>query len=405
MWLRQGQPGPLTGGITMAGKFSIPASEFKHRWATLQQKMAAANIDVLIAHGDEADPSNVRYLSDYWPLFETGGVALGREGDPTLLIGPETLTFAQDRSKCSRIMQLLEYRESAEPEYPGVKLSSFEDVIREASGGKEVKRIGIAGLPVMPVTVYEALRKAAGKAKLVRADDLIVEMRTIKSANEIKCMKEAFRISEVATEYVLNHMKPGMTEQQVVGLAQAAMYENGAEYEGHPTYVLTGKNSTHAIGRPSPKVIKKGELIQLNIGALVSGYSSSVGRPVCFGKMPPKMRDLVSFGLEAHYKTAEMMRAGAPAAEVVIKFEEFVKSRGYGDYLLYGPCHAIGLMEVERPWMESSSRYDLAENMTFQVDTFLYIAGKFGLRWENGVRVTKSGVEWLSSRWNEVLEL
>ena len=384
---------------------SIPKSEFQQRWKTLQQKMAQADLDVLIAHGDEADPSMVRYLSDYWPLFETGGVALGRKGDPILCIGPETLTFAEDRGKCDRIMQLLEYRESAEPEYPGVKLDTFADVIKAASGGKEVKRIGVAGLPVMPVTVYDALKKAAGKAKLVRADDLIVEMRTVKSAAEIKCMREAFRISEIATEYVLNKMKPGMTEQQIVGLAQAAMYEHGAEYEGHPTYVLTGKNSTHAIGRPSTKVVKKGELIQLNIGALVSGYSSSCGRPVCFGKMPAKMRDLVSFGLEAHYKTAEMMKAGEPAADVVIKFEEFVKAAGYGDYLLYGPCHSIGLMEVERPWMESSSKYPLAENMTFQVDTFLYITGKFGLRWENGVRVTKKGVEWLSSYRNEVIEL
>jgi Xaa-Pro aminopeptidase len=217
-------------------------------------------------------------------------------------------------------------------------------------------------------------------------------------------MKEAFRISEVATEHVLKNMKPGMTERQVVGLAQAAMYANGAEYEGHPTYVLSGRNSTHAIGRPSAKLLKAGELIQLNIGALVSGYSSSAGRPVCFGKMPAKMRDLVSFGLEAHYKTAEMMKAGVPAADVVIRFEEFVKAKGYGDNLLYGPCHAIGLMEVERPWMESSSKYPLAENMTFQVDTFLYTK-QFGLRWENGVRVTKGGVEWLSSRFNEVLEL
>jgi len=66
----------------MAGKFTIPQSEFETRWATLQKRMAAADLDILIAHGDEADPSNVRYLSDYWPLFETGGVALGRTGEP-----------------------------------------------------------------------------------------------------------------------------------------------------------------------------------------------------------------------------------------------------------------------------------------------------------------------------------
>lgn len=387
----------------MAKLKAIPQSEFEQRWRTLQEKMAAHDLDVVIAHGDEADPANVRYLADYWPLFESGGVAIGRTGDPILLIGPETLTYAQTRGRTPAIKQILQYRESAEPDYPGMKLNTFQEVFGELAGGKP-KRIGIAGLSVMPVTVYQAIKDAAGSAEVVRADDLLTEMRMIKSENEIALMREAFRISEIATEKVLNEMKPGMTEQEVVGIAQAALYANGAEYEGHPTYVLSGTNSTHAIGRPSPKVIQPGEMIQLNIGALVGGYSSSVGRPVCFGKMPTEMRTLVEVGLEAHLKTMEFMKAGVPAKDVVIKFEEFVRSKGFGDNLLYGPCHSIGMVEVERPWMESSSEYPLQENMTFQVDTFLYTK-EFGLRWENGVRVTSEGVETLSSIRNEVIEL
>ncbi|MBI2301999.1 MAG: aminopeptidase P family protein [Armatimonadetes bacterium] len=387
----------------MAGDFVIPQSEFEARWATLQAKMAEADLDILIAHGDEADPANVRYLSGYWPLFETGGVVLGRTGKPLLLIGPESETYARARMSTPDLRRILWYRESAEPDYPGLALDSFEGVFRELAGGP-VKRIGIAGLSVMPVTVYKAIEQAANGAEVVRADDLIVELRTVKSENEIRCMREAFRISEVATEAALNAMKPGMTEQELVGVAQAAMYANGAEYEGHPTYVLSGPNSNHAIGRPSPKRLERGEMIQLNIGALVGGYSSSVGRPVCFGPMPAKMRELTEFGLEAHHFTADLMRAGVPAADVVIRFEESVKSRGYGDYLLYGPCHSIGLMEVERPWMESSSDYPLAAGMTFQVDTFLYCAD-YGLRWEDGVVVTDTGVDWMSSQYMEVIEL
>lgn len=388
----------------MAKVSAIPQAEFEQRWRLLQQKMAEQELDLVITHGDEADPANVRYLSDYWPLFETGGVAVGRTGDPILLIGPESLTFARTRSAIPQIRQILQYRESAEPDYPGVPLDTFEEVFRLLSPPGGLRRIGIAGLSVMPVTVYQAILEAAGSAQVVRADDLLAEMRAIKSENEIALMKEAFRISEIATEEVLQRMKPGMTEQEVVGLAQAALYAHGAEYEGHPTYVLSGRNSTHAIGRPSPKVLQPGELIQLNIGALVGGYSSSVGRPVCFGKMPPEMRRLVEVGLEAHHKTMEFMRAGVPAKEVVLKFEDFVRSKGCEQYLLYGPCHAIGLMEVERPWMEASSEYLLQENMTFQVDTFLYTED-FGLRWEDGVRVTQTGVELFSHRFLEVLEL
>ncbi|MFP3903828.1 MAG: M24 family metallopeptidase [Armatimonadota bacterium] len=387
----------------MGNVMSIPQAEFEQRWRTLQAKMEEENLDVLIAHGHEADPANVRYLSNYWPLFETGGVAFGRSGDPILLIGPESLTFAEGRSTIDDIMLILQYRESAEPEYPGADLDTFGDVFGELAGGNP-DRIGIAGMSILPVTIYEAIQQAAGGAEIVKADDLLTDMRKIKSENELNLMREAFRISEVATEEVMNQMKPGMTEQEVVGIAQAALYGNGAEYEGHPTYVLSGEASTHAIGRPSPKKLQKGEMIQLNIGALVGGYSSSVGRPVCFGEMPSDMRDLVQAGLEAHHKTMDFMKAGVPAKDVVIKFEEFVTSLGYGDNLLYGPCHAIGLMEVERPWMETSSEYDLQENMTFQVDTFLY-TDDYGLRWEDGVIVTSDGVEMMSDRFLEIIEL
>jgi Xaa-Pro aminopeptidase len=388
----------------MTQETGIPQAEFEQRWRTAQERMAEQDLDVLIVHSHEADPSNVRYLSDYWPLFETGGVAMGQAGDPILLIGPESLTFAQDRSKIPVIHQILEYRESAEPEYPGKVLSTFGEAIKAAAGRRRVQRIGIAGMSIMPVTVYQAIQKAAGGAELVRADEIITEMRAIKSDNEIALMREAFRISEIATEEVMRDMRPGMTEQEVVGIAQRAMYANGAEYEGHPTYVLSGKSSAHAIGRPSTKVLQEGEIIQLNIGARVGGYTSSVGRPVCFGPMPEPMRDLVEAGLAGHYKTIELMKAGVPAKDVVLGFEEFIASKGYEEYLLYGPCHAIGLMEVEPPWMESTSEYLLQENMTFQVDTFLYTEG-FGLRWENGARVTASGVEMLSEQHMEVLEL
>jgi len=195
-----------------------------------------------------------------------------------------------------------------------------------------------------------------------------------------------------------------MTELQVVGIDQRAMYENGAEYEGHPTYVLSGINSTHAIGRPGHRVLQKGDYVQLNIGARVAGYSSSVGRPLCLGKMTDEMRRLTEVGLEAHYKTQEWMQVGLPAKEVVAKFYQFVHDAGCGENLLYGPCHGIGLMEVERPWMESDSEYPLQENMTFQVDTFLYCQD-FGLRWENGVRIAQGKVERLSDARMEIIEL
>lgn len=382
----------------------IPAEEFRDRQVRVQRKVRDRGLDALLVHSNEADFANVRYLSDYWPIFESAGVLVPADGDPILLIGPESETFARDHSRIDDIRKILYYREAAEPDYPDIEIDTFEDIFAAANHGRGVRKLGIAGWTAMPVSVYEAVRKASAGAQIVKADDVMHEMRMVKSDNEIAILREAFGVCELATEEVLAKIQPGMTELQVVGIAQEAMYRHGAEYEAHPTYVLSGRNSAHAIGRPGHKVIQSGELVQLNIGARIGGYSPSVGVPICLGKMPVKMKDLVSFGLEAHVKTAEWMKAGVPAGQVAINFFDYVQARGYGEYLLYGPCHGLGMIEVERPWMETTSDYPLQENMTFQIDTFLYCP-EYGLRWESGARITKDGVEEFSTKFRRIIEV
>jgi Xaa-Pro aminopeptidase len=96
------------------------------------------------------------------------------------------------------------------------------------------------------------------------------------------------------------------------------------------------------------------------------------------------------------------MRAGALAKDVALTVQDYIKQRGYSDAILYGPCHGIGLMECEHPWIETNSDYILEENYTFQVDSFLYTPN-YGARWEDGVRVTPDGVEQFSSYRRELI--
>ena len=382
----------------------IPEWEFKERTRTIQKELNARDLDALIVHSNEADFANVRYLTDYWPAFESAGAVVPRDGEAILLIGPESETYARDRSKVKRIMKVLEYRESAEPEYPDIKIDTFGEVFDEALGGRKVRRLGIGGYSIMPLPVYDALKAALPETEIVRADDIMRGMRSVKSENEVFLLKDSSRIAEMALEQILEKIRPGMTELQVVGIAEGAMYENGAEYEGHPQYVLSGKSSTHAISRPTHKKLREGELIQLDIGARLAGYSSSVGRPVCLGRMPLEMRKLVEAGLELHWKTKDLIREGAVAKDVVQSFMQSAEKKGVRRNVLYGPCHGIGLIEVEPPWMESTSDYALKKNMTFQVDTFLY-SEAYGLRWEDGIAVTKDGVDKFCTRWEEVIEV
>ncbi|MHB1459217.1 MAG: M24 family metallopeptidase [Armatimonadota bacterium] len=383
---------------------TIPRQEFIKRQADARRMMNEKGLDAILVHSNEADFANVRYLSDYWPIFESAGVLIPADGDPILLIGPESETFARDHSMIPDIRKILYYREAAEPDYPDMELDTFEGVFASVNAGRGIQKLGIVGRNAMPVSVYEQVVFALPNAEIVGADDILFELRLIKSENENALLREAFRISELAMDEVLGRIQPGMTELQLVGIAQEAMYRNGAEYEAHPTYVLSGVNSSHAIGRPSHRVMEKGDLVQLNIGARVGGYSSSIGLPVCLGTMDPKMRDLVCFGLEAYIKTFDWLRSGVMAGQVASDFFAFAEEHGYSENLIYGPCHGLGMVEVERPWMEVSSDYRLRKDMTFQVDTFL-CNQLYGLRFETGVRITDDGVEEFSDRFRGIYEI
>lgn len=372
--------------------FEIPQSEFEQRIAAVQAELARRNLDALIVFGNDCESHNIRYLADYWPAFESAGVLVPVEGDPVLLIGPESLTYARTRSRIPTIRQLLAYRESSEPEYPGVKLPSFSDVFDEVTGGKGIKRLGVAASAITSVPVYLGLQEAMAGGEMVKSDDLLISLRMRKSENEIAAIREAFRVAALAMKAVVEEMRPSMTELQVVGIAQREIYANGGEYEGHPLYVLSGQHSSHAIGRPTHRQLVPGEVIQLNIGAKVGGYTSSIGRAVSFGPVPDDVRRLLQVALDAEKRTIELIRPGVSAGWISQQVADYVAERGMGHALLYGPCHGIGLMECEHPWMETSSTYELVPNMTFQVDSFLH-TDEYGARFEDGVLVTEEGAE------------
>ena len=383
---------------------TIPNQEFYDRIAKFQANIKAAGLDACLVHASESDMANVRYLSEYWPTFEASAVFVPAEGESVLLVGPESEIYAAHRSVFTNIERMIEYRESAEPECPGMVFKSYRDIVAKYTPKGSIKKLGIVGWSITPLPVYMSIKEQFPEVELVKADVTLLPLRFVKSENELECMRKAYAIAEMAVEAIINEIEPGMTEIQVIGIAQREIYKNGGEYEGHSLYCFCGASTNNAISRPTHNKIIKNEVIQLNIGARVSGYSSSVGLPISIGPLPERKKKLIDFGLEAHFKTIEMMAAGKLASKVVKDYEAWVKSRGFVKYMLYGPCHAIGMMEVEQPWMESTSDYDLKKNMTFQADTFFY-DHDFGLRWENGVIVKQGGVEMLSSKFMKVIEI
>ncbi len=377
----------------------IPNTEFKERIKKLQQVMKKEGYDFILAYGNEAEPQYVRYFSDYWPSFETAGVLVPDEGEAFLLIGPESFTYASDRSRLPEIRLLKAFRESSEPEYPGKPLDTFSSVFAEM-GKTKISRFGVAGYPLMTIGVWKALSEALLPFGITpeKADEHVNRMRMIKTEAELNCQRKAAEITHKTMDFVLENVKAGMTEAQVVGLALGKMHELGAERESYPLWVLTGDGSDQAISRPRHKVLEKGNLTFLQIGARYGGYASTIGRPIVLGKATDEQKSLIQAGYYIQEQVISKMKAGTPAKEVAELHLKLVKETGYQDYYLYGPFHGNGLMEGEAPWVELDSDYLLEENMTFCADIFLgNHEKKHGLRIEDVIKVGKDGAENLTN--------
>ena len=363
----------------------IPDHEYQERIQNAAKLIEKEHLDVLIVNSNEADYANARYFSGFWPLFERAGVAISASGDAALMVGPESRYFAADRSKIEKIFILKEYRESADPAYPELTPDTFQDVFHAIGVTQKNIRIGVASYLDTSVVIMDGIRAAFPK-------------------NEINCLREGYRIAELAMQQVIQEIQPGMTELQMVGVAQRVIYENGAEYEGLPMYVFSESSTRHAISRSSYREFQKNDIVQLNLSARIDGYSAAVGYPIVLGKLEGRRREVVLFGLEAHRWTQKQIKAGIPASQIAKNFYNYYVDNGFKDNFVYGPLHGTGMIEVEAPWVETDSNYNLLENMTFQIDTFIS-TDTFGVRWEKGIAVTENGCDVLSQEIGTLYEL
>ena len=371
-------------------RICIPDYEYKERIAKAAKLVREKGLDVMVVSSTESDYANARYFSGFWPLFERAGVAIAANGDAVLLVGPESRVFAKDFGKIDKQFVLLEFRESADPSYPEIQCSTFKDVFKSLGVSGDNIKIGLGSYVECTLPIFNGLKDSYPNAQIINCNEIMVELRKIKSENELACIKEGFRIIELATDEVIKNLRPGVTELEMVGIAQKVIYENGAEYEGLPMYIFAEESTRHAISRSSYRKLGKGDIVQLNLSAKIDGYSPSIGLPVVLGKLEGERRHLVDFCLQAHNWTANQIKAGVKASDIAKDFYQLYVDNGLKDNYVYGPCHGTGMIEVEAPWMETSSDYLLEPNMTFQVDTF--ISGPtFGVRWEKGIVVTENG--------------
>jgi Xaa-Pro aminopeptidase len=378
----------------------LPQQEYRTRIERLREAMSRDGTDLFIIYGDEYRRENLRYVSNYWPIFERGMLFVSLDKDPVLLASPECEHLARDMSAWPDIRLVREVGMSYVPEeveFTNIKFTTVRDVAAELRGSKKKIKVKICGIDAMSVVLYERLKAMLEGATIENGDPVLYGLRLIKSPNEIEMLKEAWRICDAGYKTVLDTDIVGLTENQAAAIGEKAARDAGAEHIAF-TIFCSGDRTNTVVGRPSQKLIQKGDMIMYALAVQYEGYIASDEWPyVAGGNANREQESFIRALVKAEDVGAKSIRAGVVQGEVVRKIRDCFRDSGLEKYDLYPPIHGNGLAEAESPYPDENATAPFAAGIGFNFDVSLFGHPRVGSnRIEEGFIVTEAGLLTLS---------
>lgn len=216
-------------------------------------------------------------------------------------------------------------------------------------------------------------------------DRLVKTMRSIKTAEEIRRISAAQKITDAAFSDILEIIKAGMTEKQIAMELEYSMKKHGADGFAFDTIVVSGKNSSLPHGVPSNKPVEPGDFITMDFGARLEGYNSDMTRTVCVGPVSGEQEKVYQTVLEAQLLALERIKSGIPCVEIDRLAREFIYCSGYEGCFGHGLGHSVGVEIHETPAFNMRDTTLTQDGMVITVEPGIYLEGKFGVRIEDMV--------------------
>lgn len=252
---------------------------------------------------------------------------------------------------------------------------------------------------------YLELKETLNGISLVETNDLVESIRMIKDANELKSIKQAATIADLAYEHILPYLKVGVTEIDIALELEFFMKKNGASGLSFDTIVASGKNSSLCHAQPTLKKIELGDFITMDFGCVYEGYCSDMTRTVVMGKATDKQKHIYNTVLKAQEDALKKVHAGLIGKEVDDIARNIINAQGYKDYFGHGLGHSLGLEVHEEPRLSPKGLLVLQENMMMTVEPGIYIPDFGGVRIEDLICIKSDGYENFTKSEKALLEL
>lgn len=266
--------------------------------------------------------------------------------------------------------------------------------------GMEGKRIGVESLA--PKYVLDYLAQKSPASEVVMADEVLLEMRLIKSEEEIQRIEKATQITEKAIMACVKAAKKGMTDNDFLMLARKTIIEEGAEVWDHLTLSI-GESDPEAPGIGT--VLKKGDIARFDFGAVYKGYVADVNRHVVLGPVPKEAAEIIDrlIVLQEYYE--KKVKPGVNIKELNAEASAFYKTMRPGG-MTFAIGHSIGLECEEQHLFGPLQVLDrpFEKNMVFEIEAWESF-GKILIGVEDCYVVTESGLRRITSLDKRIISL
>ena len=218
---------------------------------------------------------------------------------------------------------------------------------------------------------------------------LIEKGRMIKDDEEIEKLQKACEITDACFNHLQNFIKIGMTEKQIAYEIEKYFLDNGADGVAFETIVASGKNSSKPHAKTTEKKIEAGDPITIDFGCKYKGYCADMTRTIFAEYVPDKIKPVYDLVLKNQLQTLNDMKEGMTIRILSKNVDNDFKLHGYS--LAHALGHGVGLDIHEFPYINSKNDNMLKANMVVTNEPGIYVPGKFGVRIEDTVLITKSG--------------
>ncbi|MFC1809312.1 M24 family metallopeptidase [Candidatus Omnitrophota bacterium] len=235
-----------------------------------------------------------------------------------------------------------------------------------------------------------------GRLRLVPIDAFIEQFRLIKTPSELDLIKRAINCNEEAYKYLKRILSASKTELAIRYAVEAQMRKVGSDGPSFPTIIAAGKKSACPHARSDTTKIGHNRIVLADMGTQFRHYCSDLTRTFYLGRMSRFFRRVYDNTLMAQEIAISSIKPGVVIKDVVAAVRNYFKKAGCLQYFTHSLGHGVGLEVHERPHLSDGNTEVFQEGMVVTIEPGLYYPGRGGVRIEDMIVVTRSGVKVLS---------